>query len=289
MSKILVTGSTGQLGRGIVEHLLKREPAGSVAGLARDVEKARDLSALGADIRQGNYGDKASLLRAFAGIDTLVFISTSMFSDIMVQHLNVVSAAKEAGVSRVIYTGIQTAKNSTFVMSQVTDMNRQTEQALADSGIATTLVRNPLYLDALSFMISPDVMTQGIRAPAGTARGALAARSDLAEATALIAAQTGHEGKVYTLSGSEAVSMADISAVLSEVAGHQLPYVQLDRAAFIAERVELGLPDFVAGFVAEWFEAFAAGEFAEVTGDLERLLGRKPLTTAEFLPKIFSA
>ena len=44
MSKILVTGASGHLGRKTLQHLLKRRPAGDLVGLARDPEQAADLA-----------------------------------------------------------------------------------------------------------------------------------------------------------------------------------------------------------------------------------------------------
>ena len=68
MKRILVTGVTGHLGRGIVEHLLKLKPSSEIAVLARDPAKAVDLSAKGVEMRRGDYFDLESLKRAFAGV-----------------------------------------------------------------------------------------------------------------------------------------------------------------------------------------------------------------------------
>ena len=68
MSKILVTGASGDLGRKTLLHLLKRTPAANLIGLVRDPGKAKDLADLGIELRQGDYMEPESLLKAFDGV-----------------------------------------------------------------------------------------------------------------------------------------------------------------------------------------------------------------------------
>lgn len=98
----------------------------------------------------------------------------------------------------------------------------------------------------------------------------------------------GFENKIYTLGASQAVSVADMTGVLSNVLGRPITYSHVDRQTFVAERTAEGLPAVVADFLAQWAEAIGAGEFAEVTGDLERILGRKPRDFADVLSEAYA-
>src|SRR5690606_33676063 len=89
MTRILVTGATGHIGRLTLQHLLERLPAGDLVGLARDPARAADLAAAGIEIRQGDYFDHDGLVRAFGGIDKLMLVSATAFTDRNTQHLNV--------------------------------------------------------------------------------------------------------------------------------------------------------------------------------------------------------
>src|ERR1700736_2067978 len=80
MGKILVTGASGDIGRKTLLHLLKLKPANELIGLARDPSKAPDLAAKGIEIRQGDYYDRASLSRAFQGVEKLMLTSTHRFT-----------------------------------------------------------------------------------------------------------------------------------------------------------------------------------------------------------------
>ena len=74
---ILVTGATGQFGSKAVEHLLKKgvQPS-AIAVLVRDSNKAKDL-AKGIAIREGDYSDQLSMVKAFTGVDKLLLVSSN--------------------------------------------------------------------------------------------------------------------------------------------------------------------------------------------------------------------
>ena len=83
--------------------------------------------------------------------------------------------------------------------------------------------------------------------------------------------------------------MKDIAAAISEASNRTIDYRDIPVAEFVSARVEEGFPESQATFFAAWFQAIAAGEFAEITGDLERLLGRKPQSAQEFLSAVYRA
>ncbi|MGV3525503.1 MAG: NAD(P)H-binding protein [Candidatus Sericytochromatia bacterium] len=283
MNKILVTGATGGLGGATLDFLLKQQPAQAMVALARDPAKLAVPAAAGVEVRQGDYADYGSLLRAFDGIDTLFLVSAVAFSDRATHEANAVRAAQAAGVRHVVYTSIQKRPGSTLTISQVTDTNDLTEQALADSGMGFTILRNSLYLDSLPLLLGQKAFVSGIRAPLGSGRAALATRRDLAEGAAAVLAQPAvHAHKIYTLGSSEAFAFADVASFLAEEMGHPIAYESVTPEQYVAEAVAGGVPQPFAEFASEWLNAVALGEFAEVTGDLERLIGRKPTSYQAF-------
>ena len=71
-----ITGANGQLGRLIVEEVLRRAPDPPLAVSVRDASEAADLAERGVDVRQADYHDPDSLAAAFAGMDTLLLMPT---------------------------------------------------------------------------------------------------------------------------------------------------------------------------------------------------------------------
>lgn len=103
---ILVTGSTGHLGKAVIAFLLKKVHSNQIAALARDPKKAEDLTAKGIDVKQGDYSDYDSLVKAFEGIEKLLLVSSSALAGVAEQHANAINAATKAGVKHIIYTSI---------------------------------------------------------------------------------------------------------------------------------------------------------------------------------------
>jgi len=283
VGKILVTAASGNLGRKTLQHLLKRRPASDLVGLARDPEKAADLAAQGIEIRKGDYVDYASLLNAFADIEKVMLISCAPFTARNTQHYNVITAARQAGVRHVAYTAIIRREGSGFNLSQCTGPDIFAEQTLMTSGLTYTIVRQPAFLETFQFQFGDKVYEKGLRVPVGDGKQAPASRDDIAEAQAVVLTQEGHDNKFYSLTGDPAVSFADIARILSDACGTPVPLIPVTDEEYIANYVADGLSEPVAAFALEWVHGANLGEWGNLTGDLERLIGRKPITTAEYL------
>ncbi|MDA0183979.1 NAD(P)H-binding protein [Solirubrobacter phytolaccae] len=252
-------------------------------GLARDPEKAAVLAALGIEIRTGDYFDYDSLKRAFAGVEKVLLVPTHAFTDRSTQHANVIAAAAEVGVKHLVYTPIIRKAGSAFELPQVTEPDAFTIKTLEASGLQSTILGHPPYIENFPFYIGADAFESGVRVPAGDGKVASAAREDLAEAQAVVLTDPGHEGKTYALHGAPAVSFSDLAQILSEIRGTAVHHVPLSDEAYLEHMVAGGLPGPAAEFALRWIHAINGGEWDDQPGDLERLLGRKPTTIAEFL------
>jgi len=288
MSKILVTGASGQIGRKTLQRLLDRRPASELVGLARDPEKAADLASLGIEIRQGDYFDYDSLVRAFSDIEKVLLVPTHAFTDRNTQHFNIITAAREAGVGHLVYTPIIRPADSTAELAEVTVPDVFAVQALKASGMDYTIAAHPPFLESLPFYIGEAASEFGVRVPAGDGKSGAATRDDLAEAHAVILTEPGHVNQSYSLHGSPAVSFADVADILSDLRGGEVAYLPVTDDAYIDHMVESGLPEPVAQFALGWVRGINAGDWDNPSGDLERLIGRPPTTAGEFLRHSYS-
>lgn len=288
---ILVTGSTGQLGGGAIQHLLNKGVAASeIAALARDPQKAEALSAQGVDVRQGDYLDKASMVKAFAGIDKLFLVSSSSTEGRDVQHINAIDAAKEAGVKHIVYTSfIRKNETSSSPIFFLADSHMKTEAHLKASGIAYTIMMNSYYADFLPMMLGEQVLETGVYYPAKDGKAAFTLRDDMAEAAANILTSEGHEGKEYIIASNVNLSFQDIADTLSEVAGKTVPYTSPDGEEYVKTLIGAGVPEEYAGMFAAFGQAFYEGEFEVTHTDLPTLLNREPASVKELLKATYKS
>jgi NAD(P)H dehydrogenase (quinone) len=286
---ILITGATGHFGAKTIDFLLKRGVAAKeIAALVRDEAKAGDLKAKGITILIGDYDNYDSLVKAFKGINKLLFVSGNDIMNRVQQHDNVVKAAKEAGVRHVIYTSfVRKNETDTSPIYIVAKSHLSTEKALKESGLTYIILRNNIYADYIPVFVGSQVMETGIFLPAGNTPVAFTLRSDMAEAAASILISEGHENKDYSLSNTESVTFHEIAHIISEASGKEIGYISPDSEAFIEVLTNAGLPADVIGVSAGFAEGFKQGEFASTETDLDKLLGRKPASVKDFLTEVY--
>jgi NAD(P)H dehydrogenase (quinone) len=286
---ILVTGATGNFGKATIDFLLKKGTAAStISALVRDEAKAADLKTKGISIKIGDYDNYDSLVAAFKGVDKLVLVSGSDIEKRGQQQLNAVKAAKEAGVKHVVYTSFERKdETDSSPIAFISKSHIATEKAIKESGLVYTVLRNNLYLDVLPMFLGENVLDTGVFFAAGDTKSAFASRDDMAEATANILIEEGHENKEYQFSNSENVSFVEIAKIISQAAGKDISYTSPTAEIYTDTLTKAGVPAGYVGMFAGFAEGIRQGEFTASTNDLEKLLGRKPLTAKEYLKVVY--
>ncbi len=143
---ILVTGATGQQGGAVARSLMRQGQ--SVRVLTRDLSKASDLKALGAEVVAGNLTDRASLDAALKGIKK-VFLVTTFFEEGMdaeVRHgITMVDAAKAAGVEHLVFSSVGSAHRKTSIPHFETKW--QIEEHIQKTGLPATILRPTAFME----------------------------------------------------------------------------------------------------------------------------------------------
>ena len=268
---IAVTGATGQLGRFVIDALLKKMPAGEIVATVRTPAKAADLAALGVVVRQADYGQPATLRAAFAGVDKLLLISGSEVGQREAQHKAVIEAAQAAGVGIIAYTSLLHADTSPLALGVE---HRATEALLKTSGIPFALLRNGWYTENYAASIPPALAHHAFIGAAGEGRIASAARRDYAEAAAEVMTRDDQAGKVYELSGDDNYTLAQFAAEIATQSGEKVDYVNLSQADFAAALKDAGLPAGLAEMLADSDAGAEKGGLFDDSRQLSKLIGR---------------
>ncbi len=271
---IAITGATGQLGGRIARRL-------AAAGipqrlLVRDPARAPQLPA--ATAAHAPYQEKNAVLKALTGTATVLMVSASETPDRVDQHRTFIDAAAEAGVRHLVYISFYgAAPDATFTLARD---HWATERHIRERGLAATFLRDNLYADFLPAMVGQDGV---IRGPAGDGRVACVAQDDIADAAvAVLRDPAPHAGRTYSLTGPEALTLAEIAEVLSAVTGNSVSYRPETIEEAYASRASYGAPGWQVDAWVSTYTAIAAGELAGVTTDIPDLTGH-PATTLEGL------
>lgn len=288
---ILVTGATGHFGKATINFLLEKGlDASQISALVRNEKSAEEFNSKGVNPLIGDYDNYNSLLKAFTGVDKLLFVSGSDVMKRTAQHQNVINAAKEAGVKQVLYTSFQRRNESeNSPLWIVAQSHIQTEKWLKESGIDYTILKNNLYMDFLPGFIGEKVAETGvIFVPAENGKVSAVLRKEMAEAAANILATDGHSGKEYDFTNTEAVTYNDIAQTVSGVLGKPITYISPSPEEYTKTLSDYGVPAEVIGIFSSFAVAQAQGELDAESSDLEKLLGRKPTSIKDFLSQFYS-
>ena len=282
MTTYAVTGASGHLGRLAVEELLDRGTSpNDIVAIVRTPAKAAALAERGVQVRAGDYEDPASLDAALDGVTHLLLVSSSEVGKRAAQHQNVIEAAKRAGVRRIAYTSLLRADTSPLGLAPE---HKATEELLAASGIAHSLLRNGWYFENYTAQLDSYLATGTVLHAAGEGKIAAASRADLA-AAAVVALRTDTADRtVYELGGA-AFTNAQLAEAISAATGKSVTAKNVTADELAQALIGAGLDEGTVGFLTSVDTDIAAGALDTDSTDLAKLIGRTPQTLADVLGK----
>lgn len=284
----LVTGATGPYGSAVVDQLVRRVGAASVAVLVRDPARATGRAEEGVSVRVGDYDDVAALDRALEGVERLLLVPGNEPGRRVGQHQNVVDAAVRAGVDLLGFAGralrdLEASRNG--LMGDYVE----TEDRVRASGLRHVLFRNALYLDSVPLYVGgPAVFEAGeIRLPVGDGAVAWVLRRELGEAAAN--GMVDHPGGDLThlLAAPRATTFSDVAAALGTFGTAPVRFSAVEDEDYVATTVARGVPEHLARRFLGFFHDIRDAQLDQTGGDLARLLGREPTGLEAGLRELF--
>ncbi|MFJ5924664.1 NAD(P)H-binding protein [Kitasatospora sp. NPDC092948] len=271
----LVTGATGNIGRELVREL--DEKGARFRILVRDPARAAGLPERAERII-GDLGEPATLAPAFAGVDRL-FLLTPGIGTAHTAHA--VSAAKAARVSHIVHlSSINVVGDPMPAMGR---WHHRREGIVRASGIPATILRpGGFATNALEW--APTIHAEGyVLDPVGPGRFAPIDPADIAAVAALVLTESGHQGEEYALTGNEALTVADQVQIIAEAVGRDIEVRETATPAqAVQSRFPDGAPQALADAITEGFTLMRADTVGFRTDTVERLLGRRPRTFADW-------
>ena len=268
---IIVTGATGQLGRLVIDNLLKRLPASQIVAAVRSPEKAADLACRGVEVRQADYERPETLVSAFKGATRLLLISSSEIGRRTAQHRAVIDAAKQAGVSFLVYTSLLHADTSPLGLAEE---HRETEALIGKSGIPAAILRNGWYSENYLASVPTALKYGALLGCAANGRIASAARADYAEAAATVLSSQDTSGRILELAGDTSYSLDELASEISRKSGTEVIYRDLPQDEYKSHLAAAGLPEAFAALLADSDAGAARGALFDDSHTLSRLIGR---------------
>lgn len=268
--RIAITGATGRIG-GTVARLLSESGTDATLRLVvHDASRAPSLP--GAEVAEATFGDADACRAAFVDVDAVLLVSAAEAADRLDQHRTVVEAARDADVSRVVYTSfLGASEDAEFTLGRD---HGATEEMIRDSGMTWTFLRDSFYADVLLDFAGEDRVLRG---PAGDGRCAFVSRRDVAEvAAAVLADPERWADTALDMTGPEAISLSEAAERMTAALGEQYRYVDETMEEARASREKWHPEPWQMDAWISTYTSIGSGALDVVSGDVQRVLGRAP-------------
>jgi uncharacterized protein YbjT (DUF2867 family) len=273
--KYLITGATGDVGSKVVEHLLQHGDRPRV--FVRDAEKARSLFGERVDIFVGDLEDAAALKAALEGVDEIFLVNTG--PEIPARDEAAAKAAKAAGVGHLVKLSSMDVEQGLAIGA----WHERGEAAIRASGILFTFVQPTGFMSNL-LAWAKSIKAEGIvRSSTGDGKRAFIHSDDIAAVATKALTTREYDGKSLPITGPEALSFAEVTARIGSAIQKQLTFQPIsDEEARQRYSAISGSSAETEAHVSLW-RAIREGRLATVTGNVQRILGRKPIAVERWV------
>ena len=275
---ILITGATGNIGTELTKLLAARKIP--FRAMIRSAEDARTFSGMeNAETAVADFDDAQTVADALKGIER-AFLLTNSSEAAETQQKTFVETANKAKVKHIVKLSQWSADEDSPV--RFLRYHAAVERKIVDSGLNYTFLRPNLFMQGLLGFRDSIVNQNKFYAAIGEARISAVDVRDIAAAAAAALTEDGHAGKIYSLTGAEALSHEQMAEKLSTALNRKIEFVDVSPEAMREALKNAGFPDWQADGLIEDYAHYARGEAAEITSGVVDATGVNPRTFDEF-------
>lgn len=267
---ILVTGATGTNGREVLRALAAKGVA--VRAMMRSIDHDGQMPDDVVPV-QGDFDDEASLTNALVGVDR-AFLLTPSTERAEKQQLRFVDIARRVGVRHIVKLSQFAADARSPV--RFLRYHAAVEAAIRASGMDWTFLRPNLFMQGM-LQFAGLIRDKGmIAAPIGDAPVSVVDVRDNAAVAAAALTGEGHAGQVYTLTGPEALTHAEIAEKLSAATGRTVAFVDASADDMRHAMAATGMPEWQVEGLIEDYAHYHRGEAAVIASGVRDVTGKDP-------------
>lgn len=275
MKRILVTD--GNIGRHVAEGLAKK--GAHVRLLVRSFTPNAGWESLGIEQVEGDMSTIDSLATSFEGVDR--FFSVTPYVENLVElGINTIEAAKRAGVTYIVRSSMMKANETSITLRR---WHREVEKAVEESAIPYTILQPNTFMQSLLMNVETVKSANALFMPQGGGKVSLVDVRDIAAVAVVCLTESGHDGKKYPITGTEALSNYEIAERLGNVLGRKIIYYDVDPEQAKDSMLKVGMPSWMVNPLLELLAVCKAGDCAEVSPFVEQIAKRNPLSFDQFL------
>ncbi len=268
--KILVTGATGNVGSILIPNLTNL--GADVRALVHDESKAQGLIDAGIEVVVGDLDIPETLDAAFRGVDK-VFLITPPNPNQVIQANNWIQAAKRTGNPFIVRMSAQAVREMPGAVPRVSGQHDEIDGMLRASGLPYSIIRPHFYMQNTMMAAQSVASEDAVYMPMKDSKIGMIDVRDIVDVAVKVLTEDGHQGKTYILTGPASISFHDVAAAISKTVGKEVKYMDVPLEAGREGMIGMGVPEWVADALVEYFQAFNEGYGDYTTPDVEVVTG----------------
>lgn len=275
-STILVLGALGNVGAEVVKQIIARGDKVRVADI--DVKKLTERFGNAVEAVRFDFTDTATFTETFKDVKKMFLMRPPHLANIQRDMNPAMDAAKRAGVTHVVFLSLIGIEKAKFVP------HYKVETYLKKIEMETTFLRCSFFMQNLNTVHRNEIKERNeIFVPVGNTKTSFIDVRDIGRVAALALTQTGHAGKNYDLTGSQALDYWEVTRIMSAVLGREIRYHNSNPLHFFVETIRRGTPFTFALVQMGLYISTRFGMAKNVTNTVEDLTGQKPIQFQQYM------
>ncbi|PJN87640.1 SDR family oxidoreductase [Bacillus sp. mrc49] len=264
---ILITGSTGNVGKEVVREL-QSEGIPFVTASHRSGHGDRYL----------NFEDASSFTGALQGIDSVFLMRPPHLADVNKYFRPFIEEAVKQNVKHIVFLSVLGADKNKIVP------HAKIEKVILESNIPYTFLRPSFFMQNLLTEHGEELREKHeIYVPAGKGKTSFIDVRDIGVAAMKTLIHEEHRGKAYDLTGNEALSYQEVAEIFSEITGESFTYSNPSILEFWKTYRKKGMSNDKIVVMVGIYTTAKIGFAKRVTKDLHAILGHAPITVEQFV------
>ena len=276
MSKILITGATGNVGGELIKICLRENVR--VIAVVTDAAKSAGQLASVIEPREFDFTRPETYAGAMQGVSKVFLVRPPAVSNVRRDIFPFLEYCRRARVEQIVFLSLLGAEKLSFTP------HRKIELEILRLDIPYTFLRPSFFMQNLSTTHRAEIKNEReIFVPAGKGKTSFVDVRDVAFAafTSLSGAQ--HLNKSYELTGSEALSYFEVAEILSDILKKPIAYRNPSLLSFIWRSWQKHKNLSFVLVMAIIYTTARFGQAGLITEGIPKLLGRKPISSKAYL------
>lgn len=281
MSKILITGATGNIGLEVIRFLKNIETSHKVVVGVRNIEKAKIVFAGYSNLEYVHFDfeDPNTFDEALTGIDRIFLLRPPHISDINKYFRPLIESIKKKNINEIVFLSVQGAEKSKVIP------HNKIERLIHETGFDYIFLRPSYFMQNLTTTLIDDIKTKReIILPSGKAKFNWIDIENIGEAAAILLDRFNeYKNRAYEITGSENENFEKVTSLINNSIENPIKYRNVNPLRFYNIKKRDGM---VKGMIIVMILLHFLPRFQKepkISDFYQRLTGKKPTDLRTFI------